>query len=201
MAEREAELLPVPYYHVVFTLPAPVADIAYHKTSPVQGIGRALITMAADPKHLGVPHSAYLPSCIRGVRRSLSSLGDFRTPAPEYVCTVAIGPASENLYIAVGFIMLREMSCDWLVTVLPLGARWAPQVHGYFALPRSSTRSVREAPVPDQSWAGATACSDALSERALQQSLPAAHELRAGPGAGGGEKIDENHEPRLSASG
>jgi hypothetical protein len=26
---REAELLPVPYYHVVFTLPAPIADIAY----------------------------------------------------------------------------------------------------------------------------------------------------------------------------
>ena len=31
LAEREAELLPVPYYHVVFTLPAAVADIAYHK--------------------------------------------------------------------------------------------------------------------------------------------------------------------------
>src|SRR5437879_12294067 len=29
LAEREAELLPVPYYHVVFTLPAAVADIAY----------------------------------------------------------------------------------------------------------------------------------------------------------------------------
>src|SRR5207244_4976171 len=29
LAEREAELLPVPYYHVVFTLPAPIADIAY----------------------------------------------------------------------------------------------------------------------------------------------------------------------------
>jgi len=27
--EREADLLPVPYYHVVFTLPAPIADIAY----------------------------------------------------------------------------------------------------------------------------------------------------------------------------
>jgi hypothetical protein len=32
LATREAELLPVPYYHVVFTLPGPVADIAYqHK--------------------------------------------------------------------------------------------------------------------------------------------------------------------------
>ena len=30
LAEREAELLPVPYYHVVFTLPVAIADIAYH---------------------------------------------------------------------------------------------------------------------------------------------------------------------------
>jgi hypothetical protein len=30
LAEREAELLPVPYFHVVYTLPAPIADIAYH---------------------------------------------------------------------------------------------------------------------------------------------------------------------------
>ena len=29
LAEREAELLPVPYFHVVYTLPAPIADIAY----------------------------------------------------------------------------------------------------------------------------------------------------------------------------
>jgi hypothetical protein len=29
MEEREAELLPVPYFHVVFTLPAPIGDIAY----------------------------------------------------------------------------------------------------------------------------------------------------------------------------
>ena len=30
LAERAAELLPVPYYHVVFTLPAAIGDIAYH---------------------------------------------------------------------------------------------------------------------------------------------------------------------------
>jgi hypothetical protein len=29
MAEREAELLPVPYFHVVYTLPAPISDIAH----------------------------------------------------------------------------------------------------------------------------------------------------------------------------
>ena len=30
LAEREAELLPVGYFHLVFTLPGPIADIAYH---------------------------------------------------------------------------------------------------------------------------------------------------------------------------
>jgi len=58
LAERQAELLPVPYYHLVFTLPAPIADIAYHNKAVVYGIlfkaaAETLITIAADPKHLG----------------------------------------------------------------------------------------------------------------------------------------------------
>jgi predicted Zn-ribbon and HTH transcriptional regulator len=35
LAEREAELLPVPYFHVVFTLPAPIADIAYQNKAMI----------------------------------------------------------------------------------------------------------------------------------------------------------------------
>jgi hypothetical protein len=58
LAEREAELLPVPYYHVVFTLPAQVADIAYQNKTVIYDIlfkasAEALTTIAADPKHLG----------------------------------------------------------------------------------------------------------------------------------------------------
>jgi hypothetical protein len=58
LADREAELLPVPYYHVVFTLPALIADIAYHNKAAIYGIlfktaAETLITIAADPKHLG----------------------------------------------------------------------------------------------------------------------------------------------------
>jgi hypothetical protein len=58
LAQREAELLPVPYYHVVFTLPAPIADIAYQNKAVIYGIlfkaaAETLITIAADPKHLG----------------------------------------------------------------------------------------------------------------------------------------------------
>jgi len=58
LAARQAELLPVEYYHVVFTLPGPIADIAYQNKAVVYGIlfkagAETLITIAADPKHLG----------------------------------------------------------------------------------------------------------------------------------------------------
>ncbi|MDH3544969.1 MAG: IS91 family transposase [Desulfuromonadales bacterium] len=55
---RQADLLPVEYYHVVFTLPAPVRDIAYYNKAVVYGIlfkaaAETLCTIAADPRHLG----------------------------------------------------------------------------------------------------------------------------------------------------
>ena len=58
LAMRQAELLPVPYYHVVFTLPAAIADIAYQNKAAIYAIlfkaaAETLITIAADPKHLG----------------------------------------------------------------------------------------------------------------------------------------------------
>jgi hypothetical protein len=58
LAEREAELLPVPYYHVVFTLPAAIGAMAFHNKAAVYDLlfktaAETLITIAADPKHLG----------------------------------------------------------------------------------------------------------------------------------------------------
>jgi hypothetical protein len=58
LAEREAELLPVGYFHLVFTLPAPIADIAYHNKAAIYGLlfkaaAEATLTIAADPKRLG----------------------------------------------------------------------------------------------------------------------------------------------------
>src|SRR5215216_2149207 len=58
LAAREAELLPVPYFHVVFTLPARIANIAYHNKAVIYDLlftasAETLITIAADPKHLG----------------------------------------------------------------------------------------------------------------------------------------------------
>ena len=58
LAEREAELLPVPYFHVVFTLPARISDIAYQNKAVLYDLlfkasSETLLTIAADPKHLG----------------------------------------------------------------------------------------------------------------------------------------------------
>ena len=58
LEERQAELLPAPYFHVVYTLPGPIADIAYHNKAVIYDIlfkasAEATITIAADPKHLG----------------------------------------------------------------------------------------------------------------------------------------------------
>jgi hypothetical protein len=58
LAEREAELIPVQYFHVVYTLPAPIAHIAYQNKAAIYDLlfkaaAEATLTIAADPKHLG----------------------------------------------------------------------------------------------------------------------------------------------------
>src|SRR6516164_9374110 len=58
LAAREADLLPVGYFHLVFTLPAEIAPIAYQNKAVVYDLlfraaSETLLTIAADPKHLG----------------------------------------------------------------------------------------------------------------------------------------------------
>ena len=67
LAERQRDLLPVPYFHVVFTLPARVGAVAYQNKAVVYDLlfkaaAETLQTIAADPKHLGarIGHIAVL---------------------------------------------------------------------------------------------------------------------------------------------
>ena len=58
LAEREAELLTVPYFHAVFTLPARIAAIAYQNKAVVYDLllkvsAETLLAIAADPQRLG----------------------------------------------------------------------------------------------------------------------------------------------------
>ena len=58
MEERKAELLQIPYFHIVFTLPAEIAAIAYQNKNAIYALlfkaaSDTMLTIAADPKHLG----------------------------------------------------------------------------------------------------------------------------------------------------
>ena len=58
LAEREAELLPVPYFHVVYTLPAAIRDIAYQNKAVIYDLlfkasAETTLRIAATPRHLG----------------------------------------------------------------------------------------------------------------------------------------------------
>src|SRR5579872_1959631 len=58
LAARQTELLPVPYVHVVFTLPHELAPLAFHNKKILYGLlfrasSATLLEIAADPKHLG----------------------------------------------------------------------------------------------------------------------------------------------------
>jgi putative transposase/transposase-like zinc-binding protein len=58
LAEREADLLPVGYFHVVFTLPAEIGEIAWQNKAVVYDLlfraaSETMMTIAADPRHLG----------------------------------------------------------------------------------------------------------------------------------------------------
>ena len=90
LADREAELLPVPYYHVVFTLPAPIADIAYQNKAEIYAIlfratAETLLTIAADPKHLGARI---------GLTAVLHTWGSALTHHPHVHCIVPGGGLS-----------------------------------------------------------------------------------------------------------
>ena len=92
LVDRQAELLPVPYYHVVFTLPAPIADIAYQNKAEIYAIlskaaAETLITIAADPKHLGARI---------GLTTVLHTWGSALTHHPHVHCIVPGGGLSPD---------------------------------------------------------------------------------------------------------
>ena len=87
LEQRQAELLPVEYYHVVFTLPGPISDIAYQNKALLynllfQAAAETLLTIAADPKHLGARI---------GVTMVLHTWGSAMTHHPHVHCIVPGG--------------------------------------------------------------------------------------------------------------
>jgi hypothetical protein len=68
---RQADQLPMEYYHVVFTLPAPLSALAWYNKTVIYGLlfdiaAETLRTIAADPKHLGASICGTLVLHTRG---------------------------------------------------------------------------------------------------------------------------------------
>ncbi|KZX99871.1 transposase [Sulfitobacter sp. HI0076] len=92
LAAREAELLPVRYFHLVFTLPKPIADIAHQNKREIYNLlmrasADAVIRIAADPKHLGARV---------GVTSVLHTWGSAMTHHPHVHMIVPGGGLSED---------------------------------------------------------------------------------------------------------
>jgi hypothetical protein len=103
LAARQGELLPVPYFHVVFTLPAPMAGIAFQNKAVVYAIlfkaaAETLLTIAADPKHLGAEI---------GLVAVLHSWGQNLHYHPHVHCIVPGGGLSPTRFGAVQWIACR----------------------------------------------------------------------------------------------
>jgi len=127
LAEREAELLPVPYYHVVFTLPARIADIAYQNKAVIYDLlfkasSETMLTIAADPKHLGARI---------GILSVLHTWGSAMTHHPHVHMIVPGGGFSldANRWVACRprfFLAVRVLSecsagCSWTSSAPPIG--------------------------------------------------------------------------------
>ena len=87
---RQDELLPVEYYHVVFTLPAQISDIAYQNKRTIYNIlfsaaAKTLQIIGADPKHLGARV---------GVTAVLHTWGSALTHHPHLHCIIPGGGLS-----------------------------------------------------------------------------------------------------------
>ncbi len=129
LAARQAELLPVPYFHVVFTVPAQIADIAYHNKAVIYDIlfkatAETLMTIAADPKHLGARI---------GITAVLHTWGSALTHHPHLNCIVPGGGISldsehwvscrPNFFLSVRVLsrLFRRLFLEKLVTAHDAG--------------------------------------------------------------------------------
>jgi hypothetical protein len=129
LAARQAELLPVPYFHIVFTVPAAIADIAYQNKAAIYDIlfkatAETLITIAADPKHLGARI---------GITAVLHTWGSALTHHPHVHCIVPGGGISldgerwiacrPNFFLSVRVLsrLFRRLFLDKLVAAHDAG--------------------------------------------------------------------------------
>ena len=124
LAHRQADLLPVEYYHLVFTLPAVVAQVAYQNPTVLYQLlfkitAQTLQTIAADPKHLGAKI---------GITAVLHTWGSALTHHPHLHCIVPGGgldshnrwiPCKRGFFLPVRVLsrLFRRLFLEQLVAV------------------------------------------------------------------------------------
>ena len=151
LEEREDELLPAPYFHVVYTLPGPIADIAYQNKAVIYDIlfkasAETMITIAADPKHLGARI---------GITSVLHTWGSAMTHHPHVHMIVPGGGISldgqrwvscrPNFFLAVRVLsrLFRRLVLQMLIVAHETGRLQFSGAHAALATrsPPSSSRS------------------------------------------------------------
>lgn len=158
LAEREADLLPVEYYHVVFTLPASIGQLAYHNKAVVYGLlfaaaAETLLTIAADPKHLGARI---------GVTAVLHTWGSALTHHPHLHCIVPGGGIALDgerwvacrpgffLPVRVLSRLFRRLFCEKLAAAYQAGALRCIGEHVELAKPTAFADWLR--PLRQRAW-------------------------------------------------
>ena len=110
LEDREAELLPVGYFHVVFTLPRPIAGIAYQNKRVIYGLlfkasAETMLTIAVDPKHLGAKIA---------ITSVLHTWGSTMTHHPHVLMIVPGGGISRDGKTRGGRKLDRERKERWI---------------------------------------------------------------------------------------
>jgi hypothetical protein len=158
LAERETELLPVGYFHLVFTLPAAIADIAYHNKSVIYDLlfkasAETMLTIAADTKHLGAKI---------GITAVLHTWGSAMTHHPHIHMIVPGGGISLDgqrwvscrpnflLHVRVLSLLFKPLFLEKLVAAHKAGRLQFFGVHARLAEPSAFT--IYLAPVRKIKW-------------------------------------------------
>jgi Putative transposase/Transposase zinc-binding domain len=158
MTDREAELLPVPYFHVVFTLPSAIGDIAYTNKAVIYDLlfkvsSETLLTIAADPIHLGANI---------GITAVLHTWGSAMTHHPHVHMIVPGGglsadgqhwiAAKPNFFLPVFVLskLFRRLMLEKLVTAHAAGVLTFYGPHAYLADAKAFARFL--APLRKTRW-------------------------------------------------
>ena len=158
MAAREGDLLPVRYFHVVFTLPAEIADIAYQNKAVIydalfKASSETMLTIAADSKHLGAKI---------GITAVLHTWGSAMTHHPHVHMIVPGGGLSAdgerwigckpNFFLPVFVLsrLFRRLMLEKLAAAHASGKLTLFGVHAHLACPNAFAAFL--APIAKKKW-------------------------------------------------